>query len=74
MSNIVDRFMNEGKTREEILHYLIEIQKLTKKEAYDFLDFISAVSPADRKMLIKSLEHDYRGNETGRGFNRKALL
>ena len=39
--DIVDRFMNEGKTREEILHYLIEIQKLTKKEACDFLDFIS---------------------------------
>ena len=29
------------KTREEILHYLIEIQKLTKKEACDFLEFIS---------------------------------
>ena len=39
--DIVDRFMNEGKTREEILHYLIEIQKLTKKEACDFLEFIS---------------------------------
>ena len=39
--DIVDKFMNEGKTREEILHYLIEIQKLTKKEASDFLEFIS---------------------------------
>ncbi len=39
--DIVDRFINEGKTREEILHYLIEIQKLTKKEAMDFLEFIS---------------------------------
>ncbi len=39
--DIVDKFMNEGKTREEILHYLIEMQKLTKKEASDFLEFIS---------------------------------
>ncbi len=39
--DIVDRFINEGKTREEILRYLIEIQKLTKKEASDFLEFIS---------------------------------
>ncbi|MBQ3797971.1 MAG: hypothetical protein II842_17120 [Butyrivibrio sp.] len=39
--DIVDKFINEGKTREEILHYLIEIQKLTKREAMDFLEFIS---------------------------------
>ena len=39
--DIVDRFINEGKTREEILHYLIVIQKLKKKEALDFLEFIS---------------------------------
>ena len=39
--DIVDRFINEGKTRDEILHYLVEIQKLTLKEARDFLDFIS---------------------------------
>ena len=35
--DIVDRFINEGKTREEILHYLIVIQKLKRKEALDFL-------------------------------------
>ncbi len=39
--DIVDRFINEGKTHDEILTYLIEIQKLTKKEATDFLEFIS---------------------------------
>ena len=39
--DIVDRFINEGKTREEILHYLIVIQKLKRKEALDFLEFIS---------------------------------
>ncbi|MCR5556340.1 MAG: hypothetical protein K6F75_02115 [Butyrivibrio sp.] len=39
--DIVDKFITEGKTREEILHYLIEIQKLKRKEAMDFLEFIS---------------------------------
>jgi len=39
--DIVDKLINEGKTREEILHYLIVIQKLKKKEALDFLEFIS---------------------------------
>ena len=39
--DVVDGFIEEGKTRDEILSYLIEIQKLTKKEALDFLDFIS---------------------------------
>ena len=39
--DIVDKFINEGKTRDEILSYLIDIQKLKKKEALDFLDFIS---------------------------------
>ncbi|MBQ6407608.1 MAG: hypothetical protein IJJ64_06185 [Butyrivibrio sp.] len=39
--DIVDRFINEGKTREEILQYLIVIQKLKRKEALDFLEFIS---------------------------------
>ena len=39
--DIVDKFINEGKTRDEILHYLIVIQKLRKKEAMDFLEFIS---------------------------------
>lgn len=39
--DVVDGFIEEGKTRDEILSYLVEIQKLTKKEALDFLDFIS---------------------------------
>ena len=39
--DIVDKFITEGKTREEILHYLIEIQKLKRKEAMDFMEFIS---------------------------------
>ena len=39
--DIVDKFITEGKTREEILHYLIVIQKLKRKEATDFLEFIS---------------------------------
>lgn len=39
--DVVDKFIEEGKTRDEILSYLVEIQKLTKKEALDFLDFIT---------------------------------
>lgn len=39
--DVVDKFIEEGKTRDEILSYLVEIQKLTRKEALDFLDFIS---------------------------------
>jgi ATP-dependent Zn protease len=39
--DIVDRFMTEGKTQEEIMLYLIQIQKLTKKEAREFLKFIT---------------------------------
>ncbi len=39
--DIVDKFISEGKTQDEILEYLISIQKLTVKEATDFLDFIS---------------------------------
>jgi hypothetical protein len=39
--DIVDRAINEGKTREEIFEYLTKIQKLTTKEASDFLEFIS---------------------------------
>ena len=39
--DIVDRFINEGKTHDEIMTYLTEIQKLTRKEASDFLEFIS---------------------------------
>ncbi len=39
--DIVDRYLSEGKTQEEILDYLVKIQKLTVKEAKDFLEFIS---------------------------------
>ena len=39
--DIVDRFINEGKSMDEIMHYLTDIQKLTVKEATDFLEFIS---------------------------------
>jgi hypothetical protein len=39
--NIVDKFLTEGKTNDEILEYLIQIQKLTKREATDFLNFIT---------------------------------
>ncbi len=39
--DIVDRFINEGKSHEEIFEYLTNIQKLTTKEASDFLEFIS---------------------------------
>ena len=39
--DIVDRFIDEGKTHDEIMTYLMEIQKLTRKEASDFLEFIS---------------------------------
>ena len=39
--DIVDKAINEGKTREEIFEYLTKIQKLTTKEASDFLEFIS---------------------------------
>ena len=47
--DIVDRFITEGKTQDEILSYLVEIQKLTLKEAKDFLDFIS--DPTNHKFL-----------------------
>ena len=47
--DIVDRYINEGKTREEILSYLTEIQKLTTKEATDFLEFIS--DPTNHQFL-----------------------
>lgn len=47
--DIVDRFINEGKTQDEILFYLVEIQKLTVKEAKDFLEFIS--DPTNHKFL-----------------------
>ncbi len=39
--DIVDKYISEGKTTEEIISYLVEIQKLTLKEARDFLEFIT---------------------------------
>lgn len=39
--DIVDRYINEGKSQEEIMSYLTDAQKLTTKEATDFLEFIS---------------------------------
>ncbi len=39
--DIVDRFITEGKTSEEIMEYLTGRQKLTVKEASDFMEFIS---------------------------------
>ena len=67
--DIVDRYINEGKSREEILTYLTEIQKLTLKEATDFLEFISDpnnhqfLSDVNEKIqeakLTQKLETDY---------------
>ena len=48
---IVDRFITEGRTREEILDYLTRIQKLTVKEATDFMDFIS--DPGNHQFLAE---------------------
>ena len=45
----VDRFMTEGKTKEEILDYLIKRAKLAPREARDFLNFIS--DPTNYKFL-----------------------
>lgn len=67
--DIVDKYISEGKTRDEILEYLIEIQKLTVKEATDFLNFISEPSNhqfladvneriQEKKMLAQA-EHDF---------------
>ena len=39
--DIVDKYLTEGKTYDEILEYLTKIQKLTKREATDFLNFIT---------------------------------
>lgn len=47
--DIVDRFLNEGKSQEEILIYLTEIHKLKKKEARDFLKFIT--DPTNHQFL-----------------------
>lgn len=48
--DVVDRFMTEGKTQEEILEYLTGIQKLTSKEATDFLTFIT--DPTNHQFLV----------------------
>ncbi|MBO4458917.1 MAG: hypothetical protein J5802_14520 [Butyrivibrio sp.] len=45
----VDKFMTEGKTKEEIFDYLTKRQKLAPNEAIDFLDFIS--DPTNYKFL-----------------------
>lgn len=47
--DIVERFNSEGKSREEIMLYLTEIQKLTSKEASDFMNFIS--EPGNHEFL-----------------------
>ncbi|WP_022777714.1 hypothetical protein [Butyrivibrio sp. AE3009] len=47
--DIVDRYISEGKTQEEILNYLINIRKLRKKEAKDFLKFIT--DPTNHQFL-----------------------
>lgn len=45
----VESFISEGKTQEEIMSYLTGIQKLTRKEASDFLMFIS--DPTNHQFL-----------------------
>ena len=67
--DIVDRFNNEGKTREEIFEYLTKIQKLKNKEASDFLEFISdptnyefladVNSEIQEAKMLQKAEHDY---------------
>ncbi len=67
--DIVDRFKSEGKSSEEIMTYLTEIQKLTFKEASDFMEFISDpnnhqfLSDVNDKIqeakLLKKAETDY---------------
>ena len=47
--DIVDHYMSEGKTNEEILDYLIGIQNLSVKEATDFLAFIT--DPTNHEFL-----------------------
>lgn len=47
--DIVDRFMTEGKSHDEIMEYLTHIQKLTVKEASDFMEFIS--DPGNHQFL-----------------------
>ena len=48
--DIVDRFINEGKSHDEIFEYLTKIQKLKNKEASDFLEFIS--DPTNHQFLV----------------------
>ncbi len=67
--DIVDRFINEGKSHEEIYEYLTKIQKLPSKEASDFLEFISDpnnhqfLSDVNDKIqeakLLQKAENDY---------------
>ncbi len=45
----VEKYMNEGKTKEEILDYLTKSQKLAHKDAVNFLNFIS--DPTNYKFL-----------------------
>ena len=47
--DIVDKFITEGKSHDEIMTYLTDIQKLNKKEASDFLEFIS--EPTNHQFL-----------------------
>ena len=62
--DIVDRFINEGKSKDEILSYLVEIQKLTLKEAIDFLEFIS--DPTNHKFLVDVNEKIHEAQLLGR--------
>ena len=39
--DVVDKFLREGKSREEIMSYLTDNQKLSSQEASDFMEFIS---------------------------------
>ena len=67
--DIVDRFLNEGKSHEEIFEYLTKIQKLKNKEASDFLEFISDpinhefLSDVNAKIqeakMLQKAENDY---------------
>jgi len=47
--DIVDNYLSEGKTNEEILEYLTCIQNLSLKEATDFLTFIT--DPTNHEFL-----------------------
>ncbi len=70
--DIVDRYITEGKTQDEIMDYLTGIQKLTVKEASDFLEFISdpgnhqfladVNSKIQEAKLMKKTENDLHGS------------